>query len=138
VTLFDTSVVIDARDSGSRFHIWAKEQIAEAVAGEGAAVDSVVLAEASVRAKAPEDVPTLLERFGMTLLPLPISASVPAAKAFALYLERLAKEGKRPLSRMLLPDFLIGAHAESEAMKLVTRDPERVRTYFPKVRLIVP
>jgi len=37
-----------------------------------------------------------------------------------------------------LPDFLIGAHAQAESMKLVTRDPDRVKTYFPSVRLITP
>jgi hypothetical protein len=50
----------------------------------------------------------------------------------------LRKEGKKPDWRVPLPDFLIGAHAQAEAMKLVTRDPERVKTYFPKVELITP
>jgi predicted nucleic acid-binding protein len=80
----------------------------------------------------------LLESFGMTLIPLPISAAVPTAKAFAIYLERLKKDGRTTLNRVPLPDFLIGAHAEAEGMKLVTRDPDRVRTYFPAVQLSVP
>ena len=33
---------------------------------------------------------------------------------------------------------LIGAHAQAEGMKLVTRDPERVKTCFPKVELVTP
>jgi hypothetical protein len=41
-------------------------------------------------------------------------------------------------SEVPLPDFFIGAHAQVEDWKLVTRDPERVRTYFPTVELIVP
>ena len=49
----------------------------------------------------------------MTLVPLPVSAAVPAAKAFALYLDRLKKEGKRTDNRVPLPDFLIGAHAQA-------------------------
>jgi hypothetical protein len=44
VILFDTSVIIDARDAGSVFHNWAKEQIAEAVAGDEAGVNTVALA----------------------------------------------------------------------------------------------
>jgi len=31
-----------------------------------------------------------------------------------------------------------GAHAEAEGMKLVTRDSDRIKTYFPAVKLIVP
>jgi predicted nucleic acid-binding protein len=136
--LFDTSVIIDARDPASPFHIWAKEQIAEAVATEGAGANSVVVAEASVRAADSDAVPNLLESVGMTLLPLPVSAAVPAAKAFAVYLDRLRREGNTTASKMPLPDFFIGAHAQAEGLELVTRDPNRVRTYFPKVRLVVP
>ncbi|MEO8429163.1 MAG: type II toxin-antitoxin system VapC family toxin [Verrucomicrobiota bacterium] len=138
MTLFDTSVIIDARDADSRWHTWAKERIAGAVASDGAGVNTVVISEASVRAQDPEDVPALLQGFGMTLLPLPVSAAVPAAKAFALYLDRLKKEGKKSDSKVPLPDFLIGAHAEAENLKLVTRDPDRIRTYFPDVELMVP
>ncbi len=136
--LFDTSVIIDARDPDSPFHAWAKERIAEAVAGEGAAASAIVVAEASVRAKDRDAVPSLLEGFGMILVALPVSAAVPAAKAFALYLDRLKKEGKRTENRIPLPDFLIGAHAQAEGLKLVTRDPDRVRTYFPNVDLVSP
>ena len=48
--LFDTSVIIDARDPDSPWHSWAKEQIADAVGGDGAGVNAVVVSEASVRA----------------------------------------------------------------------------------------
>jgi predicted nucleic acid-binding protein len=138
--LFDSSVVIDARDSDSPFHDWAKRQIAEAVqqGGEGGAVNTIVICEASVRAENRDAVPALLEGLGLTLVPLPISAAIPAAKAFAVYLDRLKKEGKKPQNRTPLPDFLIGAHAKAEGIKLVTRDPDRVRTYFPDVQLITP
>jgi predicted nucleic acid-binding protein len=138
VILFDTSVVIDARDVDSSFHNWAKEQIADAVSTDGAGVNPVVVSEVGVRAKNRDAVPALLESFGMTLIPLPVSAAVPAAKAFALYLERLKKEGKTSLNRVPLPDFLIGAHADAEGLKLVTRDPDRVRTYFPRVEVVTP
>jgi predicted nucleic acid-binding protein len=138
VILFDTSVIIDARDADSPFHAWAKQRIAEAVGADGAGANTIVVSEASVRASNRDAVPALLEGFGMTLVPLPVSAAVPAAKAFAVYLNRLKKEGHRTDNRIPLPDFLIGAHAQAEGLKLVTRDPDRVRTYFPKVELIVP
>jgi predicted nucleic acid-binding protein len=138
VILFDTSVIIDARDPESPWHIWAKERIADAVAGEGAVVNTVVLSEASVRAKNPEGVRESLERVGVQMVPLPISAAVPAAMAFRTYLDRFRKEQKGIDNKVPLPDFLIGAHAVAEGLKLVTRDPNRVRTYFPKVPLIVP
>lgn len=81
--LFDTSVIIDARDERSPWHKWAQERIADAVAADGAGANTIVISEASVRAEKPEEVPTSLEAIGMTLLPLPTAAAIPAAKAFA-------------------------------------------------------
>ena len=97
-----------------------------------------MVSEVSVRATDPEKVPKLLEQMGITLVALPLSAAVPAAKAFALYLDRLKVEGKKTGSKVPLPDFLIGAHAQAEGLKLATRDPKRVGTYFPKVLLVTP
>ena len=138
MTLFDTSAIIDARDSRSPWHRWAQERIADAVLGEGAAVNTIVLSEASVRAHDPENVPSLLKTLGISLIPLPLSAALPAAAAFRIYLDRLKSEGKIPMNRIPLPDFLIGAHALAENLPLVTRDPDRIRTYFPNVKVVAP
>ena len=95
--LFDSSVVIDARDSDSPFHDWAKRQIAAAVqeGGEGGAVNTIVVSEASVRSENRDAVPALLEGLGLKLVALPISAAIPAANAFAIYLDRVKKEGRK-------------------------------------------
>jgi predicted nucleic acid-binding protein len=138
MTLFDTSVVIDARDTDSPWHEWAKEQIAAANVTDEAVVNPVVIAESAGGFEQRDDIPELLQRMGFTLSPLPVSAAIRAAKAFAIYRKRPASQGKQPASRIPLGDFFIGAHAEAEGLKLVTRDPERVKTYFPAVKLIVP
>jgi predicted nucleic acid-binding protein len=45
---------------------------------------------------------------------------------------------KKTESKVPLPDFLIGAHAQAEGLALATRDPKRVAIYFPKVSLVTP
>lgn len=134
--LFDTSVVIDCRDEGSPWHEWAVEQVAAAVHEGAAGLNTVVLAEAGVRALNRDGLAVALEELGFTLLPLPVSAARPASEAFARYLERCKREGVARTSQSSLPDFLIGAHAAAAAMPLVTRDPDRVRTYFPDVEIV--
>jgi predicted nucleic acid-binding protein len=108
------------------------------VTGEGACANTVVVSETSVRATDPDRVPQLLEQMDLTLVPLPVSAAVPAARAFAAYLDRLKAEGKTIDRKAPLPDFLVGTHGQAEGLALVTRDPARVSTYFPKVRLVTP
>ena len=63
---------------------------------------------------------------------IPFEAAFLAAKAFQIYRRR----GGAKLSP--LPDFFIGAHAEAADVPLLTRDPQRVRTYFPAAQLIAP
>lgn len=63
---------------------------------------------------------------------LPFESSVIAARAFQKY---RANGGTRTSP---LPDFYIGAHAETAGYTLLTRDVPRYRTYFPTVPLIVP
>jgi predicted nucleic acid-binding protein len=138
MTLFDTSIVIDARNADSDWHEWAKQQIVEASDTDGAAVNTVIIAEAAVHVKDRDHFVLHLTKIGLTLLPLPVSAAAPAAKAFDIYLNRLKADGKTRAAKTPLGDFFIGAHAEAEGMKLVTRDPDRIKTYFPSVKLIVP
>src|SRR5689334_6454385 len=110
MTLFDTSVVIDARDTDSPWHEWAKEQIAATNDTDEAAVNPVIIAESAGGFEQRDEVPELLHRMGFTLTPLPVSAAIPAAKAYAAYRKRLASQGKQPVSKIPLGDFLIGAH----------------------------
>ena len=55
-----------------------------------------------------------------------------AGKAFQAYRRR---GGTRT---GVLPDFVIGAHAEIEGLRLLTRDATRYRTCFPHLSLIAP
>ena len=58
-----------------------------------------------------------------------------AAETFAAYAIRRRRSGGGSPKR-LLPDFVIAAHALLEADRLMTRDANRYRQDFPKLRLI--
>jgi predicted nucleic acid-binding protein len=133
--LFDTSVVFDLMDTESPFHAWANEQLASAVVNEGAAINTICLAEVLMGAGHPGEAVSELRAIGFNLVDIPVSAAPPAARSSATYLKRRKADG---LPKLLLPDFFIGAHAEAENMALVTRDPARIKSYFPSVELITP
>jgi predicted nucleic acid-binding protein len=73
-----------------------------------------------------------LDMLDIQMLELPRSAARLAGLAFRSYRQRGGtKTG-------VLPDFFIGAHAQAEGYKLLTRDAGRYKTYFPKIKLICP
>jgi len=56
MTLFDTNVLIYAFDPSSIFYEWARMTIAQAVGGEGGAINTIALAEICVGEEHPESV----------------------------------------------------------------------------------
>jgi len=58
-----------------------------------------------------------------------------AAKGFAAYAER-RRRSKGGSAKRLLVDFVIAAHAQLRADRLMTLDPSRYRQDFPKLRLV--
>lgn len=57
-----------------------------------------------------------------------------AGAAFAHYAERRRNSGGGSPKRLLV-DFLVGAHASTDADRLLTLDTERYRDAFPALRL---
>lgn len=136
--LLDTNVPIYAGDRTSPHGSWARATIADAVAGEGAAINSVILAELCVGDLEPETVPERIRGWGVAILDLPVPAAPLCAKAYLEYRQRRTAKSGKGSPRVPLPDFFIGAHAEIMGWPVATADPQRFRTYFPSVDLETP
>ena len=129
--LVDTHVLLDIYKADAIWMPWSVKQLRSAKPGQ-LAINMVVYAELSAY---PTDL-KLLDKFLATLsiqvLDLTRPAALLAGKAFRQYRQSGGtKTG-------VLPDFFIGAHAEAEKFKLLTRDAGRYKTYFPKITLICP
>lgn len=129
--LIDSSVLFDVLGDDPRFGAASAEALARAADEAELVINPVVYAEVSVGFDRVEDLeaalPTLLRRE-----PIPWDAAFLAAKAFVEYRRR---GGARTAP---LPDFFIGAHAAVAGYRLLTRDPRRVRTAFPRVAIVEP
>jgi predicted nucleic acid-binding protein len=124
--------LIDVFAQDSAWTEWSREALIRA-GDEGAVlVDQVIYAEVSIGFATMEECEWAVEARGIERIPLPWSAAFLAGKAFVDYRRR---GGAR---RSPLPDFYIGAHAAVSGHRLLTRDPNRYRTYFPTVELISP
>lgn len=131
-TLIDTNVLFDFLSRDAEWSDWAAWRIEEAANQGPVAVNAIVYAELSVRYDRIEDVEAALPAEYFVRAPIPMEAAFLAAKCFARYRRR---GGVRSSP---LPDFFIGAHAAVAGMSLLTRDPRRYRTYFPKLTIIAP
>lgn len=128
----DSSVLIDVIEAKPDWKHWSAAQLSHHAATQGLAINAVVYAEISRSFASPEVQNTFLDEAGIKLLHIPNEAAFLAGRAHMAY---RSAGGTRSST---LPDFFIGAHAMSAQLPLLTRDPVRIRTYFPKVSLIAP
>jgi predicted nucleic acid-binding protein len=131
-TLVDSNVLLDIFTEDAVWFEWSAAALAAAAEAGPLFINPIVYAEVSVRFTRIEDVDDALSPDDFRRVHLPWAAAFLAGKAFVAY--RRNKGG----TRTPLPDFFVGAHAAVADLGLLTRDPARYRTYFPRVRLQAP
>jgi len=136
--LLDTNVLIYTSDERSKYCRWACRTIAESVAGGGAAVNAVSVAEVCVGDAEPQTVADRIRSWGVAVLDVPAAASEVCACAYLAYRTRRKSESGKDAPAVPLPDFFIGAHAQVMGWRLATADEDRFRNYFPSVSLKTP
>jgi predicted nucleic acid-binding protein len=130
--LVDSNVILDIVTEDAEWQDWSADALERCAESGRLILNPIVYAEVSIGFSRIEDVEDALPREYFTREPLPWEAAFLAGQAFLRYRRR---GGARVHP---LPDFYIGAHAAIAGYTLVTRDPRRYRTYFPKLRLIAP
>lgn len=130
--LVDTCVLLDVVHADARWADWSQQQLEYAAGHGGILVNPVIYAEFSVWYDTLQRADDALAAFGVRFEEIPREALFLAGKAFRQY---RARRGTRS---SVLPDFLIGAHAAVRELPLLTRDPARIRAYFPTVALLTP
>lgn len=130
--LVDSSVLLDVIKSDPVWGEWSARTLADQLERGALVINPVVYAEIAFDFETIEAVDALLPAADYDYADIPREAAFLAARCHAQY---RAAGGNRA---MILPDFLIGAHATVERMALLTRDARRYRSYFPGLRLICP
>jgi hypothetical protein len=131
-TLVDTNVIFDVAESDPVWRAWSEAAIRRCLDEGLLVINPIIYAEVSVGYRTVEEVEAVLPTDLYRREPLPYDAAFLAGKSFLAYRRR---GGRRTAP---LPDFYIGAHAAVSGYRLLTRDVQRFRTYFPTVALITP
>ncbi len=130
--LVDSSVLLDILTEDPNWEAWSAKALAQCADQAILVINPIIYAEVSVGFARIEELNEALPSPDFQRVPLPWEAAFLAGKCFLTYRKRGG------VKRSPLPDFYIGAHAAVASMALLTRDPARYRTYFPKVQLIAP
>jgi len=130
--LVDSNVLLDVLTEDPTWLDWSSRALARCADEHGLVINPIVYAEVSVGFERVEDLESALPPEIFVRSPLPWDAAFLAGKCFVAY-RRRGGEKRSPL-----PDFYIGAHAAVAGLSLLTRDPARYRTYFPKLELVAP
>lgn len=134
-TAVDSSVILDVLGADPVFGPASREALREAFDRGSLVACDVVWAE--VRAHFPDDrtFDQAMEDLGLVFSPL----SRPAARlAGELWRRHHSRDPRsRPRSRVVA-DFLIGAHAQTDAETLLTRDRGFYREYFDELEIHQP
>jgi len=131
-TLIDTNVLLDVITDDPEWADWSAEALSRVGDESTLAINAIIYAEVSIHLRTIEEMNDVIPEEDFRRLDLPYEAAFLAGKAFLAYRRR---GGSR---EMPLADFYIGAHAAVSGMRLLTRDAQRYRTYFPTIPIIAP
>ena len=129
--LVDSNVLIDVLDENQAWREWSVDQLVS-LADASPVVNQIAFAEVAPRMTSLAAFQDALSSFEIGYEPLGEDAAFAAGQAFQDY------RARRSEAKMVLPDFLIGGHAQSIGATILTRDPRFYRSYFPGVSLITP
>lgn len=130
--LVDTNVWVDLIADDIEWKPWSLQQLRMGSLRDRLIINAVIYAELSAKYKLRTELDQFLAPTRTEFMGISSDAAFLAGKAFVAYRKR--KGGRNGV----LPDFFIGAQAQTEGWTLLTRDATRYKTYFPSVKLICP
>lgn len=131
VTAVDSSVLLDVLLEDPKHVRASKAALRQAHAEGSLIVSETVLAEICP-VLSNEDLEEALADWNLAFVPASKRSAILAGQMYAAYLKRGGRRTR------VVPDFLIGAHAQVHAVRLLARDHGFYRDYFKNLHLWDP
>lgn len=132
-TFVDTNVIICLLDPDSEYHQWSVDEVQKAKANGPVIVPDIAYCEFSIGMASKEATDMAIQSLALERLPCPDESLFRAGRAYMKY--KNEHDGQKT---NVLPDFLIGAQAETAQAPLITINGKDFRTYFAQLQLVCP
>lgn len=132
ITAIDTNILLDVLTANKAFCDISAAALESAATAGSLAVSDIVYAELCIHFSAQRECDDFLEENLIRVEALTREAHFLASRAWRAYRRQGGQRTR------ILPDFLIGAHAQVQATRLLSRDRGFYRKLFPALTLLDP
>jgi hypothetical protein len=130
-TALDTSVILDVLTADPAHAAASEAAINAALSAGPLLVGECVIAEITPALEVGA-IGEFMRDWGLQFVPASLESALLAGEMFRSYLQRSGSQDR------VVPDFLVGAHAQVHAGRLLARDRGYYRDYFTNLQLLVP
>ena len=130
ITAIDTNVLLDILIPNEIFRKSSSLALEEAATEGLLVICGLVYAELCVHFNTQQECDRFLEDNGILVQSLNQASNFLASRAWREYRKSGGKRDR------ILPDFLIGAHAQQQATRLLSRDRGFYRAHFPALKVL--
>jgi predicted nucleic acid-binding protein len=132
ISAVDTNVLLDILRPDEEFFAGSRTVLEQSWAAGSLVICDLVYAELGVHFASRAECDLFLSELDIRVESLSREASFLAGRTWRVYRKQGGKRTR------ILTDFLVGAHAQLQASRLVTRDRGFYRDLFPQLKLIDP
>ena len=130
ISALDSSVILDVLTGDAQFADASEALLRRAMAEGKLVIGECVLAEIAPALKDERTMKEFLADWQIEFVPSSRDSAMLAGRSFTRYLARGGRAGR------IVADFLIAAHAQIHADRLLARDRGYLRDYFSRLKIL--